>query len=96
MWRHFLIIVPGISDSYYRPRESELLEEYLAVAEQHLSVSTENKFKTDLEELRKSSKEKEERLKREFEETELRNTELIAKLMDRMTAMEARQKSGKK
>ena len=44
----------GISDSYYRPRESELLEEYLAVAEQHLSVSTENKFKTELEEVRKS------------------------------------------
>lgn len=40
----------GISDSYYRPRESELLEEYIAVAEQHLSVSTENKYKSGLEE----------------------------------------------
>ena len=50
----------GISDSYYRPRESELLEEYLAVAEQHLSVSTENKFKSELEELRKGNKEGEE------------------------------------
>jgi integrase len=47
----------GISDSYYRPRESELLEEYLAVCEQHLSVSTENKFKSELEELRKTTKE---------------------------------------
>jgi len=47
----------GVSDSYYRPRESELLEEYLAVAEQHLSVSTENKLRSELEELRKSDKE---------------------------------------
>jgi integrase len=49
----------GISDSYYRPLESELLEEYLAVAEQHLSVSTENKLKTELEELRKIDKDRE-------------------------------------
>jgi integrase len=49
----------GISDSYYRPLESELLTEYLAVAEQHLNVSTENKFKTELEELRMANKEKE-------------------------------------
>jgi integrase len=49
----------GISDSYYRPRESELLEEYLAVAEQHLSISTENKLKSELEEIRKIDKDRE-------------------------------------
>jgi integrase len=49
----------GISDSYYRPLESELLAEYLAVAEQHLSVSTENKFRTELEDLKKFKRESE-------------------------------------
>jgi integrase len=49
----------GISDSYYRPLESELFEEYLAVVEQHLSVSTENKLKTELEELRNIDKDRE-------------------------------------
>jgi integrase len=49
----------GISDSYYRPRESELLEEYLTVAEQHLSISTENKLKSELEETRKIDRDRE-------------------------------------
>jgi integrase len=42
----------GISDSYYRPRESEILEEYLAVVD-HLSISTESKLRGELEEMRK-------------------------------------------
>jgi len=42
----------GISDSYYRPRESEILEEYLAVVD-HLSISTESKLKSEVEEMRK-------------------------------------------
>ena len=49
----------GISDSYYRPRESELLEEYLAVAEEHLSIRTQNKLKTELEEIRKIDRDRE-------------------------------------
>jgi hypothetical protein len=56
-----------------------------------LSVSTENKFKSDLKEIRKSSKEREERLKREFGEREKMNSDLIAQLMDmriRITALE--------
>jgi integrase len=86
----------GISDSYYRPRESELLEEYLKVSEQHLSVSTENKFKSDLEELRKSNKEYKEKLMQRSEEKEKMDHDLIAQLMDRVTALEAERKSGKK
>jgi integrase len=43
----------GISDSYYRPLESELETEYLAVADQHLSISTENKLMMELEEVKK-------------------------------------------
>jgi integrase len=46
----------GISDSYYRPLESELLTEYLAVADQHLSISTENKLMTQLEEQKEKFK----------------------------------------
>lgn len=42
----------GISDSYYRPRESEILQEYLSVID-HLSISTENKLKSELEEMHK-------------------------------------------
>jgi hypothetical protein len=79
----------GISDSYYRPRESELLEEYLAVAEQHLSVSTENKFKTELEEVRKASREEREKLKRVLEERD-RNYDLLDQLMNKVTADERR------
>jgi 4-diphosphocytidyl-2C-methyl-D-erythritol kinase len=86
----------GISDSYYRPRESELLEEYLAVAEQHLSVSTENKFKSDLEELRKNNKEYKEKFKRETEEREKMHNDFMAQILDRITALEAREKSRKK
>jgi integrase len=42
----------GISDSYYRPREAELLDEYLRVVD-HLSISTENKLKIEVEEMNK-------------------------------------------
>ncbi|CAN5281071.1 hypothetical protein BH18THE2_BH18THE2_26500 [soil metagenome] len=42
----------GISDSYYRPRESELLDEYLTIVD-HLSIRTESKLKNELEEMRK-------------------------------------------
>jgi integrase len=83
----------GISDSYYRPLESELLDEYLAVAEQHLSVSTENKYKRDLEELKEKIKHESEIQKRE--------NDMMTQLQDRVRALEAREearlnKSGKK
>jgi integrase len=42
----------GVSDSYYRPTESELLEEYLKVADEHLSISTESKLRTENQMLR--------------------------------------------
>jgi hypothetical protein len=76
----------GISDSYYRPLESELLAEYLAVAEQHLSVSTENKFKTQLEELQKARKEERDKFEREKEELEKRHNDFEAKILDMMEA----------
>jgi integrase len=86
----------GISDSYYRPLESELLAEYLAVAEQHLSVSTENKFKTQLDEMQKARKEEREKFEREKEELEKRHNDFEAQILDRMAALEAEMKSRRK
>jgi integrase len=88
----------GISDSYYRPLESELLTEYLAVAEEHLSISTENKFKAQIEELRKSSKEQKEKFKRETEdkfnkaikETQSLNHDSITALGEQLLEMRQR------
>ena len=40
----------GISDSYYRPRESELLEDYLKVID-HLAIIDETRLKIELEEM---------------------------------------------
>ena len=79
----------GISDSYYRPRESELLDEYLTVANEHLSVSTENKFKRELEQLRRAGKEEKEKFKRETEEREKMHNDMMAQILDRITALEA-------
>ena len=41
----------GISDSYYRPTESELLEDYLKVVD-HLTIISESRLKTQVEEIR--------------------------------------------
>jgi hypothetical protein len=65
----------GISDSYYRPRESELLSEYLAVAEQHLSISTENKFRTELEREREENR-------KDLEEERASRNQMAQKLME--------------
>jgi integrase len=88
----------GISDSYYRPRESELLEEYLAVAEQHLSVSTENKLKTELAEMRKIDRDNAKmaqatlnQISKEFFEMKQRQLE-----MERELEEYKRQKAGQK
>lgn len=41
----------GISDSYYRPTESDLLEDYLKVVD-HLTIKGESKLKTQVEEIK--------------------------------------------
>ncbi len=41
----------GISDSYYRPTESELLEDYLKIVA-HLTIKSENRLKTEVEEIK--------------------------------------------
>jgi hypothetical protein len=41
----------GISDSYYRPTESELLEDYLKVVD-HLTIKGESRLKTQIDEIR--------------------------------------------
>jgi hypothetical protein len=61
-----------------------------------LSVSTENKFKTELEELRKTSKEQKEKFKQETEEREKMHNDFMAQILDRIAALEAKGKSGKK
>lgn len=45
----------GISDSYYRPTESELLQEYLKVADKDLSISTESKLASENAQLKEYS-----------------------------------------
>jgi hypothetical protein len=61
----------GVSDSYYRPTESELLEEYLKVAEEHLSISTESKLRSENQILRLNA-EKLDSLQRDFEKVRKR------------------------
>ena len=41
----------GISDSYYRPTESELLEDYLKIVD-HLTIKSESRLKTQIDEIR--------------------------------------------
>lgn len=61
----------GISDSYYRPNENELLKDYLnAVPE--LTISKENRITTNAEKLDKNSSEIE-NLKEEIRKIKLRN-----------------------
>jgi integrase len=66
----------GISDSYYRITESELLEEYLAVID-HLSISTEHKLKAEL-------KEAEETIKKTLQEREAISNAAIGSLSDQL------------
>jgi hypothetical protein len=39
----------GISDSYYRPTENDLLQDYLKVVD-HLTIKSESRLKTQIEE----------------------------------------------
>jgi hypothetical protein len=41
----------GISDSYYRLTESELLEDYLKIVD-HLTIKSESRLKTQVEEIK--------------------------------------------
>ncbi|MFL6363587.1 MAG: hypothetical protein ACJ719_00050 [Nitrososphaeraceae archaeon] len=41
----------GISDSYYRPTEKELLDDYLKIVD-HLIVRTEGTFKVEVEQVK--------------------------------------------
>ena len=52
----------GISDSYYRPTEKDLLEEYQKAIDA-LTISNENRLKTKVEALAATSKETEEMIK---------------------------------
>jgi hypothetical protein len=62
----------GISDSYYRPTESELLEDYLKVID-HLTIIGETRLKIELEEMNR------------IKEHDTLNTDAIATLSDQLT-----------
>jgi hypothetical protein len=62
----------GISDSYYRPTENELLEDYLKVID-HLTIIDETRLKIELEEMNR------------IKEHDTLNTDAIATLSDQLT-----------
>jgi hypothetical protein len=62
----------GISDSYYRPTESELLEDYLKVTD-HLTIIGETRLKIELEEMSR------------IKERDALNTDAISTLSDQLT-----------
>ena len=41
----------GISDSYYRPTENDLLDDYLKIVD-HLTIRTESTFKAEVEQVK--------------------------------------------
>jgi predicted ATP-dependent Lon-type protease len=64
----------GISDSYYRPTESELLEDYLKVVD-HLTIIDETRLKMEVEEINRM---------REHDDL---NTDAIATLSDQVAKL---------
>jgi hypothetical protein len=62
----------GISDSYYRPTENELLEDYLKVSD-HLTIIDETRLKIEIEEMNR------------IKEHDTLNTDAIATLSDQLT-----------
>jgi hypothetical protein len=62
----------GISDSYYRPTENELLEDYLKVTD-HLTIIDETRLKIEIEEMNR------------IKEHDTLNTDAIATLSDQLT-----------
>ena len=64
----------GISDSYYRPTESELLEDYLKVVD-HLTIIDETRLKMEVEEIN------------QIREHDVLNTDAIATLSDQVAKL---------
>jgi predicted ATP-dependent Lon-type protease len=64
----------GISDSYYRPTESELLEDYLKVVD-HLTIIDETRLKMEVEEIN------------HIREHDVLNTDAIATLSDQVAKL---------
>jgi integrase len=89
----------GISDSYYRPTEKDLLEEYQKAIDA-LTISNENRLKTQVEVLAATSKETEEMIKTKMAEkdTELQllrqrdelNNDALAALSERLMELETK------
>jgi integrase len=89
----------GISDSYYRPTEKDLLEEYQKAIDA-LTISNENRLKTRVEALAATSKETEEMIKiklgekdRELQLLRQRdelNNDALATLSERLMELEAK------
>jgi integrase len=89
----------GISDSYYRPTEKDLLEEYQKAIDA-LTISNENRLKTQVEVLATTSKETEEMIKIKLTEKDrelqlLRqrdelNNDALAALSERLMELETR------
>jgi integrase len=89
----------GISDSYYRPTENDLLEEYVKAIDA-LTISNENRLKMQVELLAASSKETEEminiRLTEKDRELQLLrqrdelNNDALAALSERLMELEAK------
>jgi hypothetical protein len=87
----------GISDSYYRPTEKDLLEEYQKAIDV-LTISNENRLKTQVEVLAATSKETEEMIKTKLAEKDkelqlLRqrdelNSDALATLSERLMELE--------
>jgi integrase len=95
----------GISDSYYRPTEKDLLEEYLKAVDA-LSISNENRLKMQVELLAASSKETEEMINarmadkdRELQLLRQRdelNNDALAALSERLMELEAQFRNSKR
>ena len=89
----------GISDSYYRPTEKDLLEEYQKAIDA-LTISNENRLKTQVEVLATTSKETEEMIKIKLTEKDrelqlLRqrdelNNDALAALSERLMELEVK------
>lgn len=62
----------GISDSYYRPTENDLLEDYLKVVD-HLTISGESKLRMELQDMKT------------IRENEALNSDAISSLSDQLT-----------
>ena len=89
----------GISDSYYRPTEKDLLEEYLKAVDA-LTISNENRLKTQVEVLVAATRETEEMINTKLAEKDRElqlmrqrdelNNDALAALSERLMELEAK------